>query len=160
MKYLDRLVQLEAIALAGLGLTLLFEAAASARASVPFMDATLASAPRLRLYAWTVVAFAVLLLVRAVAVLDAGPAGRRWFGFVEGPLTLAVGTLVTIVAGGWRIRSDVAPLDPQTALDSLPWILRFLVSTWPFYALLTMLAAVFLAAFARKVMRGEEQHRY
>jgi hypothetical protein len=151
MKYLERLVQLEAIALAGLGLTLFLEAAASARAILPFMDGTLASAPRLRLYAWTVVAFAVLLLVRAAAVLYSGNAEPRWFGFVEGPFTLAVGTLVTIVVGGWRIRSDVAPLDPHAAFDSLPWIMRFLVSTWPFYTALTILTAVFLAAFARKV---------
>lgn len=152
MKSVDRLVQLEALAIAGLGLALLIAAAASARASVPFIDGTLASSPRLCLYAWTVVGLAGLLLVRATAVLYAGNADPRWFGFIEGPLTLVVGTLVTIVVSGWRLRGDAAPPDAHAAIDALPWIVRFLASTWPFYALLTILAAAFLAVFARKVL--------
>jgi hypothetical protein len=70
------------------------------------------------------------------------PAESRAAAIVENPLTVVVAALLIFTVQGWRIHTDVAPLDRIDTTDGLPLILQVFMSGWLFYAVIVIVAAV------------------
>lgn len=141
-----RISQIEAIAISASGFTLLVEIARAVRWNLFWMDRAVVTEPRFSLYVGTALSLSVLLIIRGVTARNAG--GDRAFIFIEAPLTLIVSTLLITVVHGWRIRTDVAPLD-RASTDVLPPLIRLVASSWTFYGATTMAAALVAVLFLK-----------
>jgi hypothetical protein len=145
----SRLQKLEALAIAAAGLILLFEIARAVQFNLLWMDHSTATEPRFSLYLWTALSLVLLLVFRGVAAMRSSR--NAVFLFVEGPLTLLVSAMLIIVVHGWRIHTDVVPLNSVESADALPLPTRLLASPSIIYGGISIAAVPILALFWRSV---------
>ena len=122
------------------GLLLLWSICAAVQANLEWMPRSLLLLPRLPFYLWTGVAVALLLVLRGVVMERAVVFSS--LEFVEGLLMAGVGIALIVIASGWRIVTDMGPVDPIHGLSDLPTAMRILADPWASYTFLGLVAVV------------------
>lgn len=147
-----RIVEFVALAISISGLVLLIEIVRAVRWNLFWMDRAIVAEPRFSLYVGGALAIAVLIVTRGVTAREIAPLMRRAFIFIEAPLTLLVSGLLITIAHGWRMRTDVAPLDGAST-DVMPFLIRVVANGWEAYGGVA-LAAIAVAVVFWKTFRA------
>ena len=148
-----RLQQIEAIAICVGGLVLLFEITNAVRLNVWWIGLSVLGEHRFALYLWASVALAVLFVIDGAVAIRQRDLGIGFVGF-RGPFAIVVVSVFIVIAHGWRIRTDVAPIDAISGLSDLPIAVRILADPWLAGTLIT-LATLCVVLFTARAMRKQ-----
>lgn len=144
-----------AAALSIAGLALLFEVGSAIRSNLLWLDRVTLADTRFCLYLWIATGATLLLLVKGIAYLRLRACDAViWLEAVLA-ITVAIGAIVAV--HGWRIRTDVGPLDPIDSLAGLPAIVRFYGDARIFYAVATIISGSTVMAFYRSFRMWKNQ---
>jgi hypothetical protein len=144
-----RLRVAEAAAVSAAGVILFAETAIAVRANMLWLDRAVVMDARFHLYLWGAVSMATLLVVKGIInglrQTDESPGEL----LVENPLAITVAALLIVVARGWRIHTDVAPLNRVEPTDAMPLVVQLFANPFWSYTVVALSTTALVLVFRR-----------